>query len=51
MRAECGDSNVARAKQRIEADAGLYERDFCRWVEEQVALLELGAFERSTSKI
>jgi Domain of unknown function DUF29 len=46
MRAECGDSNVARAKQRIEADAGLYERDFSQWVEEQVALLEGGVFER-----
>jgi hypothetical protein len=37
---------VARAKQRIEAEVGLYERDFCRWVEEQVAFLEAGAFER-----
>jgi hypothetical protein len=37
---------VARTKQKIEAEVGLYERDFCRWVEEQVAFLEAGAFER-----
>jgi hypothetical protein len=37
---------VARAKQKIEAVGGLYERDFNLWVEEQVALLETGAFER-----
>ncbi len=36
---------MARAKRGIEAEAGLYERDFCRWVEEQVALLEGRAFE------
>jgi Domain of unknown function DUF29 len=37
---------VARAKHRIVADPGLYDRDFCRWAEEQAALLEAGAFER-----
>ena len=37
---------MARAKQRIETDPGLYDRDFSGWVEEQVALLEAGAFER-----
>jgi hypothetical protein len=37
---------VARAKQKVEAEGGLYGRDFSLWVEEQVALLEAGAFER-----
>jgi hypothetical protein len=37
---------VARAKQEIDAEGGLYRRDFNLWVEEQVALLEAGAFER-----
>jgi hypothetical protein len=37
---------VARAKQEIEAAAGLYERDFNLWVEEQVALLKAGAVQR-----
>jgi Domain of unknown function DUF29 len=37
---------VARAKQKIETSAGLYERDFNLWVDEQVALLEAGAFQR-----
>jgi Domain of unknown function DUF29 len=39
-------SDVARAKQEIGTAAGLYERDFNLWVEEQVALLETGAFQR-----
>lgn len=37
---------MARARQEIETAAGLYERDFNLWVEEQVALLEAGAFQR-----
>ena len=37
---------MARARQEIETGAGLYERDFNLWVEEQVALLEAGAFQR-----
>jgi Domain of unknown function DUF29 len=37
---------MARARQAIETTAGLYERDFNLWVEEQVALLETGAFQR-----
>jgi hypothetical protein len=36
---------MARAKA-TSADQGLYERDFNLWVEEQIALLESGAFER-----
>ncbi len=36
---------MARAK-KVEAEGGLYGRDFSLWVEEQVALLEAGAFER-----
>ncbi|MGH9172846.1 MAG: DUF29 domain-containing protein [Vicinamibacterales bacterium] len=36
---------MARAKARSD-QRGLYERDFNRWVEEQIALLEAGAFER-----
>jgi Domain of unknown function DUF29 len=45
-RHEFGDADVARARQTVEAEKPLYERDFCRWVEEQVALLETRAFER-----
>jgi hypothetical protein len=37
---------VAPAKQEIETAAGLYESDFNLWVDEQVALLEAGAFQR-----
>lgn len=36
---------MARAKARSD-DQSLYERDFNLWVEEQVALLEVGAFAR-----
>jgi hypothetical protein len=31
---------MARAKPEIEAEGGLYERDFCLWVDEQVRLLQ-----------
>ena len=37
---------MARAKPEIGADGGLYERDFCLWVEEQVRLLRAGELER-----
>jgi Domain of unknown function DUF29 len=37
---------MARAKDAVTVEPSLYERDFNRWVEEQVALLEAGAFER-----
>ena len=37
---------MARARQEIETAAGLYGRDFNLWVEEQLALLEAGAFQR-----
>ena len=37
---------MARARQEIDTAAGLYQRDFNLWVEEQVALLEAGAFQR-----
>jgi hypothetical protein len=37
---------VARAQHEIETAVGLYERDFNLWVDEQVALLEAGAFQR-----
>jgi hypothetical protein len=33
---------MARAKAEIGAEGGLYERDFCLWVEEQVRLLRAG---------
>jgi hypothetical protein len=33
---------MARAKPKIEAEGGLYERDFCLWVDEQVRLLRAG---------
>jgi Domain of unknown function DUF29 len=35
---------MARAKDTIGTEPSLYERDFNLWVEEQVALLEAGAF-------
>ena len=37
---------MARAKPEIGAEGGLYERDFCLWVEEQVRLLRAGQLER-----
>jgi Domain of unknown function DUF29 len=37
---------MARAKQEIEAGGGLYERDFCLWVEEQVRLLKKGRLQQ-----
>ena len=37
---------MARAKPKVEAEGGLYERDFCLWVEEQVRLLRAGQLER-----
>ncbi len=37
---------MARAKQEVEAGGGLYERDFCLWVEEQVLLLKEGRLEQ-----
>jgi Domain of unknown function DUF29 len=37
---------MARAKDAIRVEPSLYERDFNLWVEEQVALLEAGAFAR-----
>ena len=37
---------MARAKPEIGAEGGLYERDFCLWVEEQVRLLREGKLER-----
>jgi hypothetical protein len=37
---------MARAKDAVRVESSLYERDFNLWVEEQVALLEAGAFER-----
>jgi hypothetical protein len=37
---------MARAKPKIGAEGGLYERDFCLWVEEQVQLLRAGKLER-----
>ena len=33
---------MARAKEQIEAEKPLYERDFCLWVEEQARLLREG---------
>ncbi len=33
---------MARAKQAIAADAGLYQRDFYRWLTQQAALLSDG---------
>jgi hypothetical protein len=37
---------MSRAKDAIRVEQSLYERDFNLWVEEQVALLEAGAFAR-----
>jgi Domain of unknown function DUF29 len=37
---------MARAKPKVEAEGGLYERDFCLWVAEQVRLLRAGQLER-----
>jgi hypothetical protein len=37
---------MARSKNDTQAETSLYERDFCLWAEEQVALLEAGAFAR-----
>jgi ParB-like chromosome segregation protein Spo0J len=37
---------MARAKDTITVERSLYERDFNLWVEQQVALLESGAFKR-----
>ena len=37
---------MARAKPEIGAEGGLYESDFCLWVEEQVRLLRAGELER-----
>ena len=37
---------MARAQHEIETAVGLYERDFNLWVDEQVTLLEAGAFPR-----
>jgi Domain of unknown function DUF29 len=37
---------MARAKQTAEVKAGLYERDFCLWVEEQVVLLREGRLQQ-----
>ena len=37
---------MARAKAKVEAEGGLYERDYCLWVEEQVRLLRAGELER-----
>lgn len=36
------ETGVARAKQTTEAEVGLYERDFHRWIEQQAALLRSG---------
>jgi len=33
---------MARAKEEIETEGKLYERDFCLWVEEQARLLKAG---------
>ena len=40
------DATMPRANLRIGAEGGLYERDFCLWVEEQVRLLRAGELER-----
>jgi Domain of unknown function DUF29 len=37
---------VARANDAIQAGTSLYERDFCRWVDEQVRLLKDGRLEQ-----
>jgi hypothetical protein len=37
---------VARAKDPIQVETALYERDFCLWVEEQVRLLKEGRLEQ-----
>jgi hypothetical protein len=37
---------MARARETIEAEKPLYERDFCLWVEEQVRLLKDGRIEQ-----
>ena len=39
------DDAMARAKPEIGAEGGLYESDFCLWVEEQVRLLRAGELE------
>ena len=36
---------MARAKQELGAAAGLYERDFCLWAEQQAGLLRRGVVE------
>ena len=33
---------MARARDAVQAETPLYERDFCLWVEEQVRLLKEG---------
>jgi len=37
---------MARAKEEVRGDTGLYERDYCLWVEEQVRLLREGRLDR-----
>jgi hypothetical protein len=37
---------VARAKDAIQVETPLYERDFCLWVEEQARLLREGRLEQ-----
>jgi hypothetical protein len=37
---------MARAKQATDVDAGIYERDFNLWVEEQVRLLRAGRLQQ-----
>jgi hypothetical protein len=37
---------MARAKEAIETEKPLYERDFCLWVEEQVRLLREGRLQQ-----
>jgi Domain of unknown function DUF29 len=37
---------MARAKEAIQTEKPLYERDFCLWVEEQVRLLREGRLEQ-----
>jgi hypothetical protein len=38
------DDVMARAKDAVRTEPSLYDRDFNLWVEEQVALLQAGAF-------
>jgi len=37
---------MARAKEEIETESGLYDRDFCLWVEEQARLLKEGRLQQ-----